>query len=74
MRQILALLLAAPALLYGQSGQEFQIKGVVRGLPDNTVIELREQDPQVATPVATSIPSPTPERRRDASSSSSPAS
>jgi len=53
MRQILALLLAAPALLYGQSGQEFQIKGVVRGLPDNTVIELREQDPQVATPVAT---------------------
>lgn len=53
MRYILAVLLTVPALLFGQGPQDFQIKGLVRGLRDNTVIELREQDPQIPTPVAT---------------------
>jgi peroxiredoxin len=53
MRYLLAIWLTMPVLLFGQDPQDFQIKGVVRGLPDNTVVELREQDPQIPTPVAT---------------------
>lgn len=53
MRYLLAIWLAFPGLVLGQASQDFQIKGVVRGLPDNTVLELREQDPNIPTPVAT---------------------
>jgi len=53
MSHFLVLLLALPGLAFGQASQDFQIKGMVRGLPDNTVLELREQDPNIPTPVAT---------------------
>jgi peroxiredoxin len=53
MRYTLALLLTFPVLVFGQGPMDFQIKGLVNGLRDNAVIELRELDPQIPTPVAT---------------------